>query len=172
VSVGYACVSLTVGSRLGSHEILGLLGAGGVAIWFLGVDLIAGLPFRTPGMLGSALLNAIGQPGHHGVMLSTAVYTVFHVAAFVAVGGIAARLVDLARRVPHVTIGLLLFFVVFEVGFYFVTMVLAQYETMGSLAWYQIGAANLVAAGLMGGYLWRRHPELKSELRVSLDGSI
>ena len=28
MSVGYACVSLTVGSRLGSHEILALLGAG------------------------------------------------------------------------------------------------------------------------------------------------
>src|SRR5205823_1851736 len=34
--------------------IAGLIGAGAVALWFLIVDIIAGRPFFTPAMLGSA----------------------------------------------------------------------------------------------------------------------
>src|SRR5207237_708962 len=34
--------------------IAGLIGAGAVALWFLIVDVIAGRPFFTPAMLGSA----------------------------------------------------------------------------------------------------------------------
>lgn len=152
--------------------ITGLLGAGGVALWFFGVDLVAGQPFATPWLLGDALLNVIGSPGQHEATVAVSSYTVFHVAAFIAVGLLACYLVDLARRVPHVTVALLLFFVVFEVGFYFLALVLSQEAVLGRLAWYQIGAANLVASALMGGYIWRHHPELKTEIELALDGRV
>ena len=152
--------------------VAGLLGAGGVALWFFVVDLISGVPLYTPGVLGEAMLSVLGHGIHHERLFNAAAYTVVHMAAFIGIGVLLCTLVDLARRVPHVTIGLLLFFVVFEVGFYFVAIFLSQFDALGRLAWYQIGAANLVAALLMGGYIWRRHPELASELRVSLEGRV
>lgn len=152
--------------------VTGLLGAVGVAAWFFAVDLIAGRPFYTPALLGRALIRAIGYARVAPAAMNVAVYTLFHVAAFIGVGTIASKLVEISRRAPHVTIGLMLFFVVFEVGFYFIAMFISQFDVVGNLAWYQIGAANLVASGLMGGYIWRRHPELKTEIRLALDGRV
>lgn len=150
----------------------GLLGAAGVAAWFFVVDLIAGQPLYTPGLLGAAMLSVLGHGIAHGVLFNAAAYTVFHLLAFVGVGFVASSLVDVARRIPQVSVGLLLFVAVFELGFYFVAAALSQTEVLGAIAWYQILAANLLAAILMGGYLWRKHPELKSELTESLEGSV
>lgn len=152
--------------------VTGLLGAGAVAGWFFVVDLIGGRPLYTPDMLGRALISVIGYTSTPTMAVAVTLYTLFHVAAFMAVGAVAIRLVEISRRAPHVTVGLLLFFVVFEVGFYLIAMVASHFEVVGNLAWYQIGAANLLAAGLMGGYIWRRHPELKSEITLALDGRV
>lgn len=150
----------------------GLLGAAGVAAWFFVVDLIAGQPLHTPGLLGKAMLSVLGHGIAHGVLFNAAAYTVFHVAAFVGVGLLASELLDISRRIPQVSVGLLLFFAVFEVGFYFAAAALSLTEVLGAIAWYQILAANLLAAILMGTYLWRRHPELKRELTDALEGSV
>lgn len=158
-------------SKVGREGITaGLLGAAGVALWFFVIDVISGHPLYTPGVLGNAMLAIIGGTPQ-GLAVNVTAYTIFHLVAFVAVGTLACTLVDISRRVPHVTIGLLLFFVVFEVGFQFIALFVTQFDTLGRLAWYQIGVANLLAAVLMGGYIWRRHPELAGELRVSLEGT-
>lgn len=148
----------------------GLLGATGVAIWFLLVDLVAGRPFYTPSMLGGVLLGVLVHGLDFGPVVNALVYTVFHVGAFLVIGVVTSVIVDLSRRMPHLTIGLLLLFVVFEAGFYFAAMALSAFDVIGRLGVYQIGAANLLAAGLMGGFIWRRHPELKAEIRMALDG--
>ncbi len=150
----------------------GLLGAGGVALWFFAVDSMAGRPLYTPGLLGGALLNVLGRGVEHSTIYNASVYSVLHVAAFLVIGILASRIVEISTRVPQVLAGLLLFFVVFEVGFYGVAALMSQYEVVGGLAWYQIGAANLFSAVLMGGYLWRRHPELGHAMETSLDGSV
>jgi divalent metal cation (Fe/Co/Zn/Cd) transporter len=67
--------------------------------------------------------------------------------------------------------GALILFVAFEIGFYGFTALLSQHELLGDLAWYQIGIGNLLAAGAMGTYLWRRHPELSQEFVHALGGS-
>jgi hypothetical protein len=152
--------------------IAGVLGAAGVALWFLVVDLLAGQPLRTPGLLGKAMLGVLGHGIENTLLFNAAAYTVFHVLAFVGVGLIASKLLDVSRRIPQIVAGLALVFAVFEVGFYFLAMMISKPEILGALAWYQIGAANLVAAVLMGGYLWRRHPELGPTLEHSLDGSV
>ena len=149
----------------------GLLGAGGVAVWFLVVDFFAGQPLRTPALLGTALLHVFGRGLQPGVLVSTVAYSVFHVAAFVIIGVIAARLLEASRRVPQVAAGLLILFAVFEVGFYFLATAISG-QILGALPWYQVGAANIVAAALTGGYLWRRHPEFAPALGHALDGSV
>ncbi len=150
----------------------GLLGAAGVAVWFLAVDMIAGQPFSTPDFLGRALLRGLGRGiENHDLTYFVVAYTLFHIVAFVALGCVASVLITASRKAPQFTAGMALFFAVFEVGFYFLTLMLSSGNVLGSLAWYQIGAANLVASALMGGYLLKRHPEFAGNLTHALDGS-
>lgn len=150
----------------------GLLGAAGVAGWFFAVDMIAGHPLYTPGFLGKALLSVLGRGiENHDTTYFAVAYTILHVAAFVAVGIGASLLITAIGKAPQFTAGLALLFAVFEVGFYFLALMMSSADVLGSLAWYQIGAANLVASLLTGGYLLRRHPEFGGNLVHALDGS-
>lgn len=152
--------------------IAGMLGAAGVAAWFLAVDMIAGHPFFTPDFLGRALFGVLGRGiENHDQTYFVVAYSAFHVVAFVILGIIASVIITAARRAPQFTAGLALFFVVFEVGFYFLALMLSSSNVLGSLAWYQVGAANLVASGFMGGFLLKRHPEFAGNLTHALDGS-
>ena len=147
-------------------------GAAGVALWFFAIDLLNGQPLYTPNVLGETLLNVLRRDSHYAVVTNVGAYTLFHAVAFVAVGTLASALLEASRRVPHLGVGLALLFVVFEVGFYGLTALISQSVLLGALAWYQIGAANLVASALMGSYLWRRHPEFAPSLAHALDGSL
>ncbi len=148
----------------------GLLGAAGVAFWFLVVDLIAGEPFRTPAALGEATFSVLGKGIDWSPAQYVVGYTILHVPVFLGIGLLVAKIVEVSDRQPGVLAGLLILFAVFEVAFYFFTLFLAQPETVGRVAWYQVGLANLVAAGLMGWYLWRGHPELKGRFSRALVG--
>ena len=71
--------------------IAGLIGAGAVALWFLVVDVIAGRPFFTPAMLGSAVFWGVRDPALVVIEYSRIIgYTMIHVSAFIIVGTIAA----------------------------------------------------------------------------------
>jgi hypothetical protein len=152
--------------------IAGMLGAAGVAAWFLAVDMIAGHPFYTPDFLGRAVFGVLGRGiQDHDQTYFVVAYTVFHIVAFALLGIVASMLITASRKAPQFTAGMMLFFAVFEVGFYFLALMLSKANVLGSLAWYQVGAANLVAAGLMGGFLLKRHPEFAGNLQHALDGS-
>ena len=149
----------------------GLLGAAGVAVWFFAVDLIAGRPFFTPELLGRSMLSVLGRGiENHGALFFVLAYTLLHVVAFVVAGCIGSAALMASRSVPQVAVGAAFFFVVFEVGFYLIAIFLSERDILGALAWYQIGAANLVASALTGGYLLRRHPEFGGNLAHALDG--
>ncbi|MEX2182406.1 MAG: hypothetical protein WD771_10215 [Gemmatimonadaceae bacterium] len=152
--------------------VAGLLGAGGVAFWFLLVDLVGGGAFATPELLGRTLFSVLGKGIDWSPLRYVLAYTVVHVAAFVVIGTIVAWIVEVSQRTPPVLVGLLLFFVIFEAGFYGLTALLSARALLGELAWYQVGAANLVAAGLMGWYLWKRHPELAERMTRVLGGQV
>src|SRR6185295_9479726 len=68
----------------------GVLGAAAVAIWFLIVDLVAGRPFFTPSILGTALFQgsaAVATPERVPVSLEmVVVFTWIHVLVFVIIG--------------------------------------------------------------------------------------
>jgi len=152
--------------------VAGLLGAAGVAVWFLVVDVIAGHPLYTPEFLGRAMFGVLGRGiESHDATYFVGAYTLFHVTAFVIVGVVASMLITASRKAPQFTAGMALFFAVFEVGFYFLSLMLSSADIMGSLAWYQILAANLLASALTGGYLLKRHPEFVGNLNHALDGS-
>jgi hypothetical protein len=144
--------------------VAGLLGAAGVAIWFLIVDTIGGRPFYTPSMLGAALLSVFGNPGSEGAVTHVIVYTLFHGAAFIAVGLVLAFFVHEAEREPEVLAALIILFILFELGVYIATALLAEFNEFGRLAWYQVAVGNAIATLAMGTYMWRRHPKLRTEL--------
>jgi hypothetical protein len=161
--------------RTDTHSIVregvisGFLGATAVAVWFFVVDLIAGHALYTPSVLGEGLLSVFGRsPESQAVNIIA--YTIFHYAAFTLVGVIAVILVHAGERTASVLAGSMILFVAIELGFYGLVALL-QETTLGNLAWYQILAGNLLAAGVMGTYLWRSHPALRSGIVSALDGT-
>jgi hypothetical protein len=140
--------------------IAGLIGATAVAVWFLIVDSINGRPLYTPNRLGTALLDVFGPRGMEGMATHVVLYTIVHVFAFILVGMLVSLVVHRAEREPSILALFLVLFVVVELAFYGLTAILSDSGLLGDFAWYQVGVANLIAAFLMGTYMWRLHPAL------------
>ena len=120
--------------------------------------------FFTPAMLGSAVFWGLRDPMAVQITFPVVIgYTMLHVLAFWVVGVAAAALAGLIDRFPTTLFLALMLFVVFEVGFYIVVAVIAQ-PLLGSLAWFNVAAGNLIAAFGMGAYLWRAHPRIREQL--------
>jgi hypothetical protein len=149
----------------------GLIGAAAVALWFLFVDLVNGQPFVTPKMLGSALFWGLRDPSQMATVVTTAEqayaaiigYTMVHVLSFVAVGIVAAALAREVELFPSTLFIVVVFFAIFEFGFYVVVAIMAQ-PLLGGLAWWNVAIGNGIAAFGMGYYLWRVHPVLREQL--------
>src|SRR3954453_11156970 len=92
----------------------GLLGAAGVAAWFLAIDTLAGHPLFTPDALGRMLFAPLGvhvsAAGIHPGIVGG--YRLFHGVVFAAVGRLAALRGRAAERQPVV---LALFVVLFAI---------------------------------------------------------
>lgn len=150
--------------------IAGALGATGVAVWFLIVDTIAGQPFFTPLVLGEGVKSIVAPDSFASPFVIVALYTVFHYVMFFIAGIVVVALVHASDRQPALLAGVIILFVALEVEFYGFVLMLQLATRLEGIAWYQIGAANLVAAALMGRYLWVTHPGLTHRLNESLSG--
>jgi hypothetical protein len=143
--------------------VAGLLGAATIAVWFFILDAIQGRPLYTPTVLGTALFRGrVGLTAGSSLPPSFELvlwFTWVHVLVFVVLGGAAAGLLRLAERDPNFGFGILLFLVVFMFGFIGVSLVFAE-EVLHALAWPAILFGNLLAAGVMAWFFWRRHPQL------------
>ena len=143
--------------------VAGAIGATGVAIWFLILDTVAGQPLFTPSALGAVLAGDFSS-GSSEVRLPWVVgYTLFHFAAFLAVGIILSFVAHRAEQEPTILAVFLILFVVFELAFYGLTAILAETRLPGALAWYRVAGGNVVAALLMGSYMWKGHRALPAE---------
>ena len=139
----------------------GALGAVTIMVWFLLLDTIAGRPLYTPSVLGTVLLQEQGAVASlHDLPVSplrAAQYTVFHAFAFWFVGYVAARLFGIAERNPTFIFGLLLLGIFFFSGFIGLTL-LVEPSVLEVVTVPAVLTANVLAACVMGRYLWRRHP--------------
>jgi hypothetical protein len=145
------------GSVLGEGVIAGLVGAAIVALWFLAIDTIHGEPLRTPQLLGTAFLRRTDP--------NAAVfwYTVVHGVAFVVFGVVASALIAAAERAPVFVFFLIILFTAFEVAS-FGAIIIAANWVLNEVAGWTIFVGNLLAAGAMLGYFFRRHRALASRL--------
>ena len=135
----------------------GLLGAAAVAIWFLAYDAAAGVPLRTPALLGAALFHGLRDPG--ALVVTTPLvlqYTIVHGAAFIAFGLVTAGLLTLADRDPRLLFAFFMLFCCFEVFFAALVAILAEW-LLEAVPWWTILAGNLLAATVMLGFFFREH---------------
>jgi hypothetical protein len=145
--------------------LVGLLGAGVVALWFLIVDSVVGRPLFTPGALGSALLY--GATGPDAVVVSAGSvigYTLFHLAAFILFGLVVSALVAQTEKYPPLVFGLIILLVVFETFFVFMAAMLGAW-ILEALAWWSVLLGNVLAAVAIGAFIWKTHPTLRQQLR-------
>jgi hypothetical protein len=160
----------TISSNSVAREgiITGLIGAGVVAGWFLLFDVLHGRPFFTPGALGSALFLGSSTVSEVSVNAATVIgYTVLHIVAFTVTGFFAAAIVTAAEDTPPLILGAVMFFAVFEAFFMGLLAMVAEF-LLGDLAWWTIAVGNILAAVVMGWYLWECHPKLRAALASDL----
>ena len=145
--------------------VVGLIGAGAVALWFLLVDAVSGRLLFTPAALGSVMFHGAAGPTDVRVdALTVIAYTGFHLAAFLATGLVVAAIVAFAEdRHSYVLLGAALLFVTFETFFIGLITIVAHW-LLEAIRWWSIAVGTLIAAAGMGYYLWRRHPALAAAL--------
>ncbi|MEO6447287.1 MAG: hypothetical protein ABIZ91_12065 [Gemmatimonadaceae bacterium] len=148
----------------------GLIGATAVALWFFVADLIAGQPLYTPIALGSALQGFFGATSVASAPLTVLMYTVFHYLAFILVGLIVSAVFNAAEREPSILAGFAILFVMLELASLGLVVLVQESSVLRSIAWYQIGAANLVASISMGTYLVRAHRGIMKRVGLSIGG--
>jgi hypothetical protein len=144
--------------------VAGLIGAAAVAVLILVFDAAGGAPLQSPAILGSAIFKGIRDPNLVTVSAGPIVaYTILHGLGFVLVGLVASYLVAAAEREPAMVLALLIFFAAFEV-FFLALIAFWALPVLGTLAWWEILAGNLVASVAMLYYFHRRHPGLARSL--------
>src|SRR5215831_3865925 len=132
------------------HRILsegvwvGLAGAAAVAVWFLVFDLIDGVPFRTPALLGAVLF--------HGLRDASELV-------------ITARLVG-AYTIVHCAVFML--FLCFEVAAFAFVAVLGSW-LLHTITPTAIIGANLIATVVMLSLLFRNHRRAPGEVLTSAE---
>ena len=145
------------------------VGAITVAGWFLMLDVARGQPFATPALLGATLMHGAVDPLVNATWTLVVVYSVIHVAAFVAFGLVAAWLISAAEREPGLMAGVLILFACFEAFFLLIIGTVSQ-VALETLIWWRIIMANILATGAMLAVFLPRHPalvvNLKQKLRV------
>ena len=145
---------------------VGLIGAAIVMLWFFIVDLAAGVPLRTPALLGAAVFE--------GVRYADAVtptarlvagYTALHLAGFVAFGLAVSGLFALAEREKRVLALIFMLGCCLAVLFGAMVYVLAQWLREAMTPWIFLSGHLLAAAGVVvalmyfHGRLIRQFPE-------------
>src|SRR5260370_748359 len=80
-------------------------------------------------------------------------------------GTARGRTTRLTRIPPPSFYLAVVFFAIFEFGFY-VTVAVLSPPLLGSLAWWNVAIGNAIAASGMGYYLWREHPKIAQTLKL------
>lgn len=141
--------------------IAGLLGALVVALFYLVVDLMRGMAFQTPSVLGEVLVLRRPDPTLAAVdAAAVAMYTGVHLLAFLAFGLFLTALVTRAETSSVARYAILQLFIVFEL-FFFGLLAIASETTRGLFPLESVLAANTLAAIAMGAWIWRNHPRLQ-----------
>jgi hypothetical protein len=121
--------------------LAGAVGATILAGWFLVIDIVGGQAFHTPGFLANILAGADVSHPSAGLV---AAYTLFHYAAFCAVGVAVAWLMSHLETSAPILLGLVLGFVLFDLVFY-MSIAVTGVDVVNELGWPEVLIGNLLA---------------------------
>jgi len=85
------------------------------------------------------------------------------VAAFVIAGIVFVALAEQVERVPAMALLVLLTAILFE-GLVLATIAVGAQWVLGTLGWWSVTVANVLAVLAMGWQVWRTHPLLQRRL--------
>ncbi|MGD8279131.1 MAG: hypothetical protein PVH00_13930 [Gemmatimonadota bacterium] len=141
--------------------ISGLIGSAVVAVLFILINLVRGLPaLGTAAAMGSALF-AIPDTD---LVPAAIAYNGLHVVLAVAAGiGASFLMMEAESRPAAWYAAFFAYLVALIVGF--VLVGLLAVEVAGATSWFMVTAVNVLAALSMAWYLWKAHPRLKQTLR-------
>lgn len=129
--------------------VAGFVAAFAMAFWFLIVDAAAGVPFRTPAFLASALL---GRPELSMELGGIIMFTLIHFGVFMAVGVAVSWLLRRVETAPNVLLGLVVGFLMFDLVFY-LSVTVTGVDVIEQLGWPEVLAGNLIAGVCLLGML-------------------
>lgn len=162
--------------------ISGILAATALALWFLGIDLAQGEPFRTPAFLARVLFGFEDGALSAGAI---ALYTVIHYAVFIGIGIATALVVERLNVVPGALVGIVVGFLLFDLLFYG-SVLLTGVDVVNVLGWPGVLLGNVLAGivllaslSALGGVRpldWRRtlaeHRTLREGLAAGMVGAV
>lgn len=150
--------------------MVGLIGAAVVMLWFFFVDLAAGVPLRTPALLGAALFEgARDADAVTPTARLVAGYTALHLAGFVALGLGVAGLFALAEREKRVLALIFIFGCCLAVVFLAMVYALSQWLGQAVTPVIFLGGHVLGAAAMVGALAYF-HGRLLRRMSEALDG--
>ena len=129
--------------------IAGAAGATTVVLFFLVYDLVRGTPLRTPALVASA---GAGQETVQFSVLPIAILTLIHFALFIAVGIAITWAIGRFYIRPHLVLGAVFGFLLFDLLFYAGTFVTGV-NVVREIGWPGALAANMIAGVVMFAYL-------------------
>ena len=127
-------------------------------------SVAAGVPLRTPALLSAAIFEGLRDPATLVITPALVLkYTVAHGLAFIAFGIAAAGLFTLVDYERRVLFAVFMLFCCFEVFVVAMVVMLAEWLIEEIPLWAILGA-NLLAALVMLGILFRRHHRTPREV--------
>lgn len=125
----------------GSGALAGILGATAIAVWFLILDSVQGMPFYTPAFLASSMFGLESVQFNPGAI---ALYTVLHYAVFIVIGIVAAWIAKQVEVVPGILLGVALGFLLFDIVFYG-SIALTGTDVIREFGWPVVLTGNIIA---------------------------
>jgi hypothetical protein len=160
-------VNRSFGATVLRHGVIaGVIGFASVALVFVLADAVMGRPVcYTPSLLGGALFHGATSPEDVAVTLAAVLaYSAAHLAAFLALGMLAAWFAALASRHHYVWFLVMNLFLIVVVHVSGVVLALSA-SLQDVVSTWLAGSATAVAALAMAVYLIRVEPPLRRELR-------
>ena len=152
-------------SLLQEGLVVGFLGAAVVALWFLLVDTVTGVPLQTPAAMGSAIFFGARTPDAVEINAATVfLYSLFHGGMFFVLGTGSAALLRGADRMPGMLALVVLVFFILQVLFVGGVAIMAEF-ILGYLAWWAVLGGNVLSSVVMVTQLLRYHPATADRLR-------
>lgn len=137
----------------------GAIGGSVVALFFLAVDLVNGQPLFSVSLMGSVIFQGAAVQDVTEVQLRAVVYySILHIVAFTALGGMISLLVhEIELHSRHPVVLLVVLFAMLEAAFFLVAPLVMPGDLIASLGIVRIGIANLLAAASLALFFMLTH---------------